>query len=75
MLYKGALKIYSEWDAVARASNLFTLHCSSSLSCMSDYLALDHGRSYYDSFFKLSVCINCCMLDAFQINQDVVRLN
>ena len=44
-------------------ANLFTLHCSSSLSCINEYLAIGSGGYVYDQ----PSCINCSIwLDASQ---------
>ena len=43
-------------------ATFFTLHCSSSLSCMNKYLAIDHGV-YVD---EQPTCINCSVVECFQ---------
>ena len=48
---------------------LFTLYCSSSLSCINEYLAIDSGRYVYEQ----PLCINCSIwLDASQGSRDGV---
>ena len=42
-------------------ASLFNLHCSSSHSCMTEYLAIDSGGYFY----KQSLCINCGMAGYF----------
>ena len=45
----------------------FTLHCSSSLSCMNEYLSIDSGGYLYEQSSR----INCSIwLDACQRNRD-----
>ncbi|KAK2178417.1 hypothetical protein NP493_545g01096 [Ridgeia piscesae] len=41
--------------------NVFTLHCSSSLSCMNEYIAIDNGGYLYEP----PSCINCCVAGYF----------
>ena len=44
-------------------ASFFTLHCSISLSCVSEYQAIDSG----DYVYEQSSCINCSIwLDASQ---------
>ena len=50
-------------------ASFFTLHYSSSLSCINEYLAIDTGGYVYEQ----PSCINCCMwLDASQRSRDGV---
>ena len=50
-------------------ASLFTLHCSSSLSCIIEYQALDSGGYVYEQ----SSCINYSIkLDAFQRSRECV---
>ena len=50
-------------------ASLFTLHCSSSLSCVNEYLALDSGGYVYAQPSR----INCSIwLDASQRSRDGV---
>ena len=49
--------------------SFFTLHCSSSLSCMNEYLAIDSGGYVYEQPSR----INCSIwLDASQRSRDGV---
>ena len=43
--------------------NVFTLHCSSSLSCINEYLAVDSGRCVYEQPSRINYSI---WLDASQ---------
>ena len=53
-------------------ASFFTLHCSSSLSCINEYLATDSGGYVYEQATR----INCSIwLDASQRNWDGVWLN
>ena len=53
-------------------SSLFTLHCSSSLSCRNEYLAIDCGGYVYEQ----PSGINCSIwLDASQRTRDGVSVN
>ena len=53
-------------------ASFFTLHCSSSLSCTNEYLAIDNGRYVYEQ----PSCINCTIwLDASQRSWDGVWVN
>ena len=50
-------------------ASFFTLHCSNSLSCINEYLAIDIGGYVYEQ----TLCINCSIwLDASQRSQDGV---
>ena len=50
-------------------ASLFTLHCSSLLSCVNKYLAIDSGGYVYDQ----PSCINCSIwLDASQRSRNYV---
>ena len=50
-------------------SNLFTLHCSSSLSCINEYLAIDNGGYVHEQPSRIKCSI---WLDAPQRNRDGV---
>ena len=53
-------------------ASFFTLHCSSSLSCINEYLAIDSGGYVH----KQSSCINCNIwLDVSQRSRDGVWVN
>ena len=50
-------------------ASLFTTHCSSSLSCINEYLAIDRGGYVYEQ----PLHINCSMwMDASQRSRDGV---
>ena len=50
-------------------ANFFTLHCSSSLSCINEHLAIDSGGYVYKQLSR----INCSIwLDASQRSRDGV---
>ena len=50
-------------------ASFFTLHCSSSLSCINEYLAIDSDGYVYEQ----PSCINCSIwLDASQRSRDGV---
>ena len=50
-------------------ASFVTPHCSSSLSCINEYLVIDKGGHAYEQ----PLCINCSIrLDASQISQDGV---
>ena len=50
-------------------ARFFTLHCSSSLSCINEYLAIDSGGYLYEQ----PSCIHCSIwLDASQRGRDGV---
>ena len=51
-------------------ANVFTLHCSSSLSCINEYLAIDSGGQVYEQPSRIS----CSMwLDVSQRSRDGVK--
>ena len=53
-------------------ARVFTLHCSSSLSCINEYLAIDSGGYVYEKYPR----INCSIrLDASQRSRDGVLVN
>jgi len=50
-------------------ASFFTLHCSSSLSCLNEYLAIDNGGFMYEQ----SPSLNCSIrVDASQTSRDGV---
>ena len=54
---------------VKNMGKFFTLHCSSSLSCINEYLAIDNGGYVYEQPSR----INCSIwLDASQRSRDGV---
>ena len=53
-------------------ASLFILHCSSSLSCLNEYLAVDNGGYLCMVTFHALIA---AMLDASQRSQDRVQLN
>ena len=61
--FKSCAAVLKPWASV------FTIHCSSSLSCINQYLAIDSGGYVY----KQPSCINCSIwLDASQRSRDGV---
>ena len=61
--FKSCAAVLKPW------ASFFTLHCSSSLSCMNEYLAIDSGGNVYEQLSH----INCSIwLDASQRSQDGV---
>ena len=55
--FKSCAAVLKPW------ANVFSLHCSSSLSCINEYLAIDSGGYVYAQPSR----INCCIwLDASQ---------
>ena len=52
--------------------SLFTLHCSSSLSCINEYLAIDIGGYVYEQSSRINFSI---WLDASQRSRDGVWVN
>ena len=55
-------------------ASFFTLHCSSSLSCINEYLAIDSGAIGY--VYEQPLRINCSIwLDASQRSRDGVCVN
>ena len=53
-------------------ASFFTLHCSSSLSCIHEYLAIDSGGYVYEQPLRINYSL---WLDASQRSRDGVRLN
>ena len=53
-------------------ASFFTLHCSSSLSCINKYLAIDSGGYVYEQLMRIHCSI---WLDASQRSQDGVWVN
>ena len=50
-------------------ASFFTLHCSSSVSCLNEYLAIDIGE------YKCTTSINCSVAGCFPEKLDDVQLN
>ena len=43
-------------------ASLFTLHCSSSVNCINEYLAIDNGGYVYEQPFRINCSIYGWML-------------
>ena len=56
-------------EVLTRSASVFTLHCSSSLSYINDYLPIDSGGYVYEQPSRISCSI---WLDASQRSRDGV---
>ena len=56
-------------------NSLFTLHCSSSLSCMNEYLATDTGRYFCMNSLCASITARAARLNVSQRSRNCVQLS